>query len=102
MKHAGFSIRRLTVAAAAVAWMAAPAVWAQDAAKTHAGEFVKANDGGFTMTVGGQNEHPHKVTEQTHYMVNGKHASLKELKQGDHINVTTSGGVVTMVDATRP
>jgi hypothetical protein len=53
------------------------------------------------MTVNGQNEHPHTVNDQTRYTINGANASLNELKQGDRINVTMTGRVVTAVEATR-
>jgi hypothetical protein len=83
--------------------LAAPSAWAQQAGpKSHSGEFVKAGQGEFTMTMGGQNEHSHKVNERTHYTVNGKDASLKDLKPGDLISVTTESGNTLAVDATRP
>lgn len=92
-------MRGLAVAAALVL-LAAPPAWAQP--KSHTGEFVKAGQGEFTMTMGGQNEHAHKVNDQTRYTVNGKSAALGELKPGDLISVTTENGKVLSVDATRP
>lgn len=103
MKSARSSARRSLVAAFAMVLLAAPSVWAQQAGpKSHNGEFVKANPDGFTMTMGGQNEHAHKVDDRTHYTVNGKDASLKDLKPGDLISVTTESGNTLAVDATRP
>jgi hypothetical protein len=103
-------LARLAVVAVAMFWLVVPTVWAQqadgparqNAPRTHAGEFVKAGEGQFTMTVNGQNEHPHTVTDQTRYTLNGANASLNELKQGDRINVTMSERTVTAVEATRP
>lgn len=86
-------------AAAALVLPAAPPAWAEP--KSHAGEFVRAGEGEFRMTMGGQNEHAHKVNDQTRYTVNGKAASLAELKPGDLISVTTENGNVLSVEATR-
>jgi hypothetical protein len=107
--HAWLSIGRPAIVAAALVWLAVPSVWAQqadgpprdNAPRTHAGEFVRAAEGEFRMTVNGQNEHPHTVNDQTRYTINGANASLNELKQGDRINVTMTGRVVTAVEATR-
>ncbi len=94
---------RCVLAALAVVVLATPPVWAQQAGpKSHTGEFVKAGQGEFTMTMGGQNEHAHKVNDQTRYTINGKGAALRELKPGDIISVTTESGNVLAVDATRP
>ena len=94
---------RCILAAFAMVLLAPPSVWAQQAApKSHTGEFVKADQGEFTMTMGGQNEHVHKVNDRTRYTINGKDASLRELKPGDLISVTTESGNVLAVDATRP
>ena len=95
--------RRIIPAAFAMALLAAPSVWAQPAGpKSHDGEFVKAGPGEFTMTMGGQNAHVHKVNDQTHYTINGKDASLQALQPGDLITVTTQSGNVLAVDAKRP
>src|SRR5690606_19004225 len=102
--------KRLAAAAAALFWLAVPSAWAQqadgaarqNAPSTHAGEFVRAGEGQFVMTVNGQNEHPHTVTDQTRYTLNGATASLSELEQGDRSNVTMNGRTVTAVDAARP
>ena len=103
MRSARSFVGRSILAAVAVVFLAAPSVWAQQAGpKSHNGEFVKANPDGFTMTMGGQNEHSHKVDDHTHYTVNGKNASLQELKPGDLISVTTDSGKTLAVDATRP
>jgi len=97
-----FLVRRI-LAAIAMALLATSSVWAQQAGpKSHTGEFVKAGQGEFTMTMGGQNEHAHKVNDRTRYTINGKDAALGELKPGDLISVTTESGNVLAVDATRP
>lgn len=104
MKYVRFPMVRLAIAAATLVWLAAPPVSAQQpgaAPRSHTGEFVKAGDGEFTMTVNGQNEHVHKVTDETRYTINSEDASLGELKQGDRINVTTNSGVVLSIEATR-
>ena len=93
----------MVIAAFAMVLLATPSAWAQQAGpKSHSGEFVKAGQGEFTMTMGGQNEHSHKVDDRTHYTVNGKEASLQDLKPGDLISVTTDSGKTLAVDATRP
>ncbi|MGH7202306.1 MAG: PDZ domain-containing protein, partial [Planctomycetaceae bacterium] len=120
--HEWLSARRLALAAAALAWMAvAPSVWAQqedaarnqddaprqdaaepEAPKSHTGEFVKAGEGEFTMTVRGENQHSHKVTDETRVTINGEDASLEELKQGDRIKVTMGeNNVALAVEAAR-
>jgi hypothetical protein len=96
-------VRRGLAAAAVLAVLAAPSAWAQAAGpKSHSGEFVKAGQGEFSMTMSGQNEHVHKVNDQTRYTLDGKPASLGEIKPGDLISVTTQSGNVLAVDATRP
>ncbi len=98
-----WGMRSGLAAAAALVLLTAPSAWAQPAGpKSHTGEFVKAAQGEFTMTMGGQNEHVHKVNDQTRYTLNGKGVSLGELKPGDLISVTTESGNVLAVDATRP
>ena len=92
----------MVIAAFAMVLLATPSAWAQQAGpKSHSGEFVKAGQGEFTMTMGGQNEHAHKVNDRTHYTINGRDASLTELKPGDLISVTTESGNVLAVDAKR-
>lgn len=91
------------LAAFATVLLATPSAWAQQAGpKSHTGEFVKAGQGEFAMTMGGQNEHTHQVNDRTRYTINGKNASLSELKPGDLISVTTESGNVLAVDAMRP
>ena len=103
MRRARSFSSRIIPTAFAIVLLAAPSVWAQQAGpKSHDGEFVKAGPGEFTMTMGGQNAHVHKVNDQTHYTINGKAASLQELKPGDLISVTTESGNVLAVDAKRP
>lgn len=103
MGGARSSIRKGLAAAAVLLCLAGPSAWAQQASpKSHAGEFVTAGEGEFRMTMGGQNEHAHKVNDQTRYTLNGKPASLAEFKPGDAISVTTQSGTVLAVDATRP
>jgi hypothetical protein len=103
MRSARSLVGRVTLAAFAMVLLGPPSAWAQQAGpKSHSGEFVKAGQGEFTMTMGGQNEHSHKVGDRTHYTLNGKEASLKDLKPGDLISVTTESGNTLAVDATRP
>jgi hypothetical protein len=103
MRSARSFVVRCSLAAFAMVLLATPSVWAQQAGpKSHNGEFVKAAQSEFTMTMGGQNEHSHKVSDRTHYTLNGRDASLRELKPGDLISVTTDSGNVLAVDATRP
>jgi len=103
MRRAWSFVGRSLFAAVAMVLLAAPSVWAQQAGpKSHNGEFVKAGQGEFMMTMGGQNEHSHKVDDRTHYTLNGKDASLQALKPGDLISVTTASGKTLAVDATRP
>ena len=103
MRSARSFAGRIVPAAFAMVLLAAPSAWAQQPGpKSHDGEFVKANPDGFAMTMGGQNEHSHKVDDKTHYTLNGKDASLKDLKPGDLISVTTQSGNTLAVDAKRP
>src|ERR1700761_44739 len=103
MRRARSFAGRIVPAAFAMVRRAPPSAGAkQPGPKSHNGEFVKAGQGQFTMTMGGQNEHAHKVDDRTHYTLNGKDASLTELKPGDLITVTTQSGNTLAVDAKRP
>src|ERR1700761_6703882 len=103
MRHTRSIAARIVPAAFAMVLLATPSAWAQQPGpKSHNGEFVKAGQGEFTMTMGGQNEHAHKVDGRTHYTLNGKDASLTALKPGDLITVTTQSGNTLAVDAKRP
>ena len=58
--------------------------------KTHEGKIVKAGDGKLTMSdEKGENKHTHIVKPGTPITRDGKECKLEELKEGDHVTVTT-------------
>lgn len=68
----------------------------------HTGQFQSLGDGEFRMTIDGKNAHTHRLTELTKVTIDGKQATLRELKKGDQIKVTTGkNNVALAIQATR-
>lgn len=54
----------------------------------HTGEFVRLDDGTFSMTIEGERKHSHRISEETQVLINGQQGRLQDLREGDEIRVT--------------
>ena len=72
---------------------------------SHEGTVVSAEEGKLTMTdKSGKNEHQHQLAEDVKITIDGKQATVADLKKGMKIKVTTKAGdkkTVVRVDARR-
>lgn len=83
-----FRIPSVLAAVVALVALAAPAVRAADD-KVHEVTIVKAGDGKITMTMKGDDQkHTHDVAKDAVITLDGKKATLKELKEGFPAMVT--------------
>jgi len=90
----------LSLAFLALGVFASGAVYAADKASEHEGTVVKTADGKLTMKGKGKDDmHTHDVAADAKITVDGKAAKLGDLKEGQHIKVTTEGNKVTKIDA---
>jgi co-chaperonin GroES (HSP10) len=86
----------LTVLAVVALLVAVTPALAAD--KTHEGKIVKAGDGKLTMSdEKGENKHTHIVKPGTAITRDGKECKLEDLKEGDHVTVTTRDDAVNTV-----
>jgi S1-C subfamily serine protease len=69
---------------------------------THSGEVAGTSEGQLKMTIGGQKEHSHTITDRTEITIDGQPARLNDLRRGDAIEVTMGeNNVALAVKATR-
>ncbi|HSG69258.1 MAG TPA: PDZ domain-containing protein, partial [Planctomycetaceae bacterium] len=69
---------------------------------THSGEVAGTSEGQLKMTIGGEKEHSHTITDRTEITINGKPARLGDLRRGDAIEVSMGeNNVALAVKATR-
>lgn len=69
---------------------------------SHSGTFGRAGKTKFFMTINGKNRHSHQITQQTKVTLNGRPATLQDLKPGDPIRVTVNDkNVALTIEATR-
>jgi hypothetical protein len=100
--------RNLFVALAALAltaWLSAVTVAKDDTkdSNSHDGTVVSAGAHKLTMTAdGSKTEHSHDVAAEAKITLNGKDASLSDLKKGDKVKVTLGADKkATKIEATR-
>ncbi|HUG20200.1 MAG TPA: hypothetical protein VMM56_14540 [Planctomycetaceae bacterium] len=71
-------------------------------ANTHSGEVAGTSEGQLKMTIGGQKEHSHTISDRTEITIDGQPARLNDLRRGDVIQVTLGeNNVALSVKTTR-
>lgn len=69
---------------------------------THSGEVAGTSEGQLKMTIGGEKEHSHTISDRTEITIDGQPARLSDLRRGDAIEVTMGeDNVALVVKATR-